>query len=94
MPAPEPQYWVVIDGVPTYRLDLAYRKAKVLVEYDGEEFHTAPLDRARDEERRELLRRRGWHVIVLTKQSFTAEALAAWISELRQVLRQRGVNLA
>lgn len=94
LPDPEPQFWIVVDGVPVYRLDLAYSKAKVLVEYDGEEFHTSPADRAHDEERRELLRRRGWHVIVVTKASFTAEALDAWISELRRVLREGGVHLA
>lgn len=93
LPDPEPQFWVVVNGVPTYRLDLAYPKAKVLVEYDGEEFHTSPADRARDEERREFLRRRGWHVIVVTKASFTVGALDAWTCELRQVLRQRGVHL-
>ena len=60
LPAPQPQLWVVVDGLPVYRLDLAYAKAKVVVEYDGEEFHTSPADREADEERRELLRRRGW----------------------------------
>jgi hypothetical protein len=93
LPAPQPQLWVVVDGVPAYRLDLAYAKAKVVVEYDGEEFHTSPADREADEERRELLRRRGWYVIVVTKESFSGEALAAWIAELRGVLRERGVHL-
>lgn len=94
LPAPRPQFWVLVDGVPMYRLDLAYPRAKVLVEYDGEEFHASPADRAHDEERREFLRRRGWYVIVVTKESFAAEALDAWTSELRQVLRERGVSLA
>lgn len=93
LPPPEPQWWVVVDGVQRYRLDLAYPKAKVLVEYDGEEFHTSPEDRDRDEARRELLRRRGWYVIVVTKESFAAEALDLWLRELRDVLRERGVNL-
>ena len=93
LPAPQPQFWVLVDGVRTYRLDLAYPKAKVAIEYDGEEFHTSPADRRADEARREWLRRHGWHVIVLTKQSFSGEALAAWTSELRDVLRDRGVNL-
>ena len=94
LPPPEPQFWVRIDGVPTYRLDLAYPKAKVVVEYDGEEFHTGRRDRERDEERREWLRRHGWYVIVVTKDSFTEEAAQAWTQELREVLRARGVHLA
>jgi len=92
LPPPEPQFWVRIDGVPTYRLDLAYPKAKVVVEYDGVEFHSGPR-RQRDEERRDWLRRHGWYVIVVTKDSFTEEATQAWTQELREVLRARGVHL-
>lgn len=83
LPTPEPQWWVVIDGIPTYRLDLAYPRARIAIEYDGEEFHTSALDRAADEERREWLRQHGWKVIVLDKTSFTDEAITAWITELR-----------
>ena len=36
LPPPEPQWWVVVDGVPTYRLDFAYPHARVVVEYDGD----------------------------------------------------------
>lgn len=92
LPMPQPQFWVLIEGVPTYRLDLAYPKARIVVEYDGEEFHTDPAHRAADEARRERLRRHGWHVIVLTKKSFTDEAVRAWTVELRTVLRSRGVH--
>lgn len=86
---PELQHWVVINGVPTYRLDLAYVRAKIAIEYDGEEFHTAPADRARDEERRARLRAQGWYIIVLTKSSFTSDAIDAWVRELREVLAER-----
>ena len=94
LPRPTAQHWVLLDGVPTYRLDLAYPHARVVVEYDGEEFHSSVEQKARDAARREWLRDRGWYVIVVTKQSFTSEALAAWVSELRGVLRERGVNLS
>jgi hypothetical protein len=86
LPAPEPQYWVHVAGVPTYRLDLAYPHARVVVEYDGEEFHSSEEDRARDEARRGWLREHGWTVIVLDKDSFTEEAILVWIRELREAL--------
>ncbi len=93
LPAPEPQWWIVVDGVPAYRLDLAYPFARVAVEYDGKEFHSSPEDRKADEERREFLRRRGWYFIILTQDSFSEVACQEWTRELRDVLRSRGVHL-
>ena len=88
MPAPEPQYWIVIGGVPTYRLDLAYPRARVVIEYYGEEFHTSDEDKEADEKRREWLEAHGWTVIVVTKESFTDAALAQWIGEVRLALAE------
>jgi hypothetical protein len=90
LPAPEPQYWVLVEGRPTYRLDLAYPRAKVAVEYDGREFHEADEQREADAKRRKWLRDHGWTVIVVDKDSFTAEALEAWLGELRAALRLAG----
>lgn len=89
LPMPEPQYWVYVDGVPTYRLDFAYPHAKVAIEYDGEEFHSSPADREADRVRREWLRAHGWTVIVLTKKDFAPQATDAWIRELRVALGMR-----
>jgi len=86
LPVPEPQWWIDVDGRPTYRLDLAYPRARVVVEYDGEEFHTSADDQERDRMRREWLRDHGWTVIVVNKDSFTFEAAAAWVRELRIAL--------
>lgn len=86
LPAPVPQHWVHVDGVPTYRLDLAYPRARIAIEYDGEQFHSDALARERDQRRRQYLRDHGWTVIVLTKQSFTDEGVTAWIGELRRHL--------
>jgi hypothetical protein len=86
LPVPLPQYWINVDGVPTYRLDLAYLRARIAIEYDGEAHHSSPADRARDEQRRAWLRAHGWRVIVLTKHSFSDEAVEAWTSELRTML--------
>ncbi len=88
LPAPHPQHWVRVDGVPTYRLDLAYPHARVAVEYDGQEFHSTSEQRAHDAARRAWLRAHGWRVIVLTKESFAVEAIDVWIQELRDALAQ------
>ncbi len=89
LPPPELQAWVDVDGVPTYRLDLPYPRHRVVVEYDGEEFHTSGADREHDRRRRAWLRRHGWIVIVVGRDSFTAEAVGAWIGELRGALASR-----
>lgn len=87
LPAPEPQYWIVVDGVPRFRLDLAYVHRRVAVEYDGVEAHEKTAEqRAHDEERRAWLRDHGWIVIVVRRGDFTGEALDRWLSELREAL--------
>lgn len=87
LPAPEPQYWVLMDGVPTYRVDFAYPHARVIVEYDGEEFHSKPEKKVADERRREWLRQNGWRVIVVTRVNFADGSTPSWIRELRGYLR-------
>jgi hypothetical protein len=89
LPVPVLQHWVVVEGIPTYRLDLSYPHARVAVEYDGEGFHTRPEDRERDRRRREHLEELGWTVIVLTKHDLAGERLDAWIRELRATLAGR-----
>jgi hypothetical protein len=87
LPLPEPQWWVDVEGVPTYRLDFAYPHARVVVEYDGEEFHSKPEKKAADEARRDWLRRNGWRAIVVTKENFDDATTPSWILELRGYLR-------
>lgn len=92
LPVPELQHWVLVDGRPTYRLDMAYPKHRVAVEYDGQEFHEGINEhgsdrRELDEARRSWLREHGWTVIVLTKRDFTPEAIERWIGELSTALR-------
>ena len=76
--------WIEVDGVPTYRLDFAYRRARVVVEYDGEEAHAGR--EAEDEERRDWLRRNGWTIIVIREGDFTGAALDRWLLRLREAL--------
>lgn len=89
LPVPELQYWVTVSGVPTYRLDLAYPHARIAIEYDGQRHHTSATDRAHDDARRAQLRRLGWHVVVVTKHSFTDEAARAWTQRVRELLKAR-----
>lgn len=93
LPAPEPQVWIEVDGVRIYRLDLAYRRQRVAVEYDGWAAHERTDEQRRhDAERREWLRRNGWTVIVVRNGDFTGEALERWISKLRDALRSAYTN--
>jgi very-short-patch-repair endonuclease len=90
LPAPKLQHWVVIDGVPTYRLDLAYPKHRVAVEYDGEEFHRRTDEqRENDRKRRRRLRELGWTVIVIDKDGISGPDQDAWIRELPAALRPK-----
>lgn len=88
IPLPEPQVWIEVDGVPTFRLDFAYRRAKVCVEYDGFEAHDASQEqRDYDRRRRAWLEAHGWTVIVVRVGDFTGEALERWLDDLRAALR-------
>jgi Protein of unknown function (DUF559) len=88
LPRPEVNWWVDVDGVRTFRLDLAYPHAKVAVEYDGEEFHSRDEDKAADAARRKWLEQHGWIVIVVDKASFTDDAIHEWITAIREALKR------
>ncbi|HET7690636.1 MAG TPA: DUF559 domain-containing protein [Nocardioidaceae bacterium] len=88
LPLPVPQYWVQEHGVDVFRVDFAYPKARVAIEYDGEEHHDLTDEqRERDAARRAWLRDRGWTVIVVTKAGFTDAGRELWLRELRRALR-------
>lgn len=89
LPAPQQQYWIVIDGVPVYRLDHAYPIQRIVVEYDGAWHDETPEQKAADEARRAWLRRNGWTVIVVKRGDFTGDRRDAWLSDLRQALAER-----
>ena len=88
LPAPVLQYWVMEHGRAVFRVDLAYPKALVIVEYDGREFHDETDEqRESDRLRRQWLRERGWTVIVVRAEDLHGEATWAWLGELRDALR-------
>lgn len=88
LPSPEPQVWIVVGGVPTYRIDLAYVGLRVAVEYDGFDDHLKNEEQIRnDEERRAWLRAHGWKVIVVQNGDFTGDRLDRWLRKLRLALR-------
>lgn len=87
IPTPQPQWWVDVDGVPTYRLDFAWPQRRVCVEYDGIQAHDSPEQRRADEERRAWLRAHGWTIIVVRRGDFDAANVERWLSELRAALR-------
>lgn len=88
LPLPQPQHWIEIDGVPTYRLDFAYARLRVCVEYDGYDGHRrTPEQREHDRARRGWLRDEGWTVIVVRCGDFTGEGLDRWLGELAAALR-------
>lgn len=83
LPAPVPQYWIEVDGVPAYRLDFAYPHARVAVEYDGREAHGTVAQREHDERRRAVLRTLGWTDIVVRSGDFTGRRLDDWLRRVR-----------
>jgi hypothetical protein len=88
LPLPEPQLWIEIDGVPTYRLDFAYPRVRVCVEYDGYDAHERTAEQKdHDRERRTWLREHDWTVIVVRRGDFTGPGLDRWLRELAAALR-------
>lgn len=88
LPMPQPQFWIEIGGVPTYRLDFAWEHLRVCIEYDGWEAHErTPEQKEYDAARRQWLRDNGWTVIVIRRGDFTGAALDRWTRELREALR-------
>lgn len=83
---PMAQYWVTDDGVRVYRLDLAYPKLRICIEYDGVQFHSDLDQVRRDAERRAWLRARGWLVIVVRGPDLVGDRRERWLEELRQAI--------
>lgn len=91
LPTPALQVEILEDDVLMARLDHGYRQWRIAVEYDGEEFH-GPEQAQHDNERRDWLRERGWHVIVVRKNQLSAPARDQWLSDLAHAIDQRSAR--
>ncbi|MEC3979124.1 endonuclease domain-containing protein [Amycolatopsis sp. H20-H5] len=69
---PIPQYEVRKNGKLLGRLDLALKKSKVAVEYDGR-WHNTPEQRAHDEERRRRITAEGWTFVIVTAEQLATD---------------------
>lgn len=94
LPLPTPQVEVEVDaGGVRFRVDFAYERRRLAVEYDGSEFHAAtPEQYARDRRRRLLLRDAGWETVVVTKSDFTGDVNDRWLRSLRERLAESRTN--
>lgn len=93
-PVPDLQVWVDDDGVPLFRLDIAYPLHRIAIEYDGFDFHRRTDEqKKRDDERRTWLRSHGWCVIVVDKRGLSGPLRDAWKQELATALRSRTKRL-
>jgi very-short-patch-repair endonuclease len=90
LPTMHPNPTVVIED-RTFRVDLAFLRARVAVEYDGV-WHDDEDQPEIDQERRSLLERDGWIVIVVRKDELYTDP-GAVIARVVAALRQRGVRV-
>lgn len=88
LPQPDVQHVVPV-GTGEFRLDMAYVKAKIAVEYDGVENHSSDSDVVYDKWRRELLTRRGWTFHVARSED-VLNGWMAFTAAVRASLRAAG----
>lgn len=74
---------------PFARIDLGYEALKIGVEYDGEDFHSSPEQRARDEERDARLREQGWIMIRVDRHRLRDEPFGI-VVEIVTAMKARG----
>ena len=86
LPTPTPQAWVDGRDGDRFRLDFAYEKKKIAVEYDGEEWHSTDDQAAYDYERRRYLMKRGWRFLTVRRGDFIDVEQERWLAELKYLL--------
>lgn len=69
LPPPTPQFVVIDDFGREFRIDLPYPELRIGTEFDGKEFHTDPVHRQNDDERRGYLSDvYGWQWVIGTRE--------------------------
>ncbi|MEM9204385.1 MAG: type IV toxin-antitoxin system AbiEi family antitoxin domain-containing protein [Actinomycetota bacterium] len=86
LPDPTPQHEVVVRD-RTYRLDLAYPKARVAIEYDGIDVHTRVDRFVEDRRRQNDLVAAGWSVVRVTSADMR-ERSANLVAQIRTLLHR------
>ncbi|WP_164512590.1 DUF559 domain-containing protein [Nocardioides baekrokdamisoli] len=82
LPPPTPQVWV---GNGRFRLDFAYERLRICIEYDGAAAH-GPQSAAYDAARRAWLRAHGWRTIAIRAGDFGADRIDTWVRQLRAMI--------
>ncbi|HZA30317.1 MAG TPA: DUF559 domain-containing protein, partial [Propionibacteriaceae bacterium] len=91
---PEPEVNVVLRdsaGNWQWRLDLCYQSLKVIVEYDGRQHAFDDSQWAHDLDRREVLERLGWRLIVIQSNGIYERPLRT-LHRIRAALEERGAR--
>ena len=86
LPAVVPQFEVRVAG-RRYRLDFALPEAMVAIEYDGEQFHSTPQQKASDRERQRRLEDAGWHVLRFDRTHLYSPESGAIIRAVSDAIR-------
>ncbi|MEV0585740.1 hypothetical protein [Nonomuraea sp. NPDC050310] len=89
LPRPTTQIHVPLSADRRAYLDLGWPDFKVAVEYDGNEHHSTPGARARDQRRRDALRALGWRVITVDRTILPART-ADLLEVVTDALMERG----
>lgn len=90
LPTPELQIPIADEvGREFARADLGYRAEKIVIEYDGAEFHETPAQQAHDMARDAKLEALGWKVIRINAKRLFEEPWSI-LTEIERALHERG----
>lgn len=91
LPEPVIRYEVRHEGAWVGTPDLAYVQEKIAIEYEGEDHRLDKQTYEEDILRREMFRRAGWVVFLVTARTLSQRKIL--VGELKALLRERGRGL-